>query len=238
MMKSKILIFTYIFTVSMSICLYGQNPSSQPIFGQKVETYFVIDKITLIQTNSLNIDFIKPKWIKKMEFLKDEKYKNIHGNTGGKLLVYPKKRFKDTIKNELNKKLLIDSLIQEIYRDTINFNEKDLVFTQIGRRNINSYSMLYVVNGVYFYMLDIVSSEKVVEFANEFLDIHKVESMCIMPKEKASTLGGVHAQNGIVAIVLKKNAKFNPLVAGFIFAGNDGGDNFSKRNDNELKIRE
>ena len=60
-----------------------------------------------------------------------------------------KKRFKDTIKKELNKRILIDNLIQEIYRDTIRFDEKDIVFTQIGRRNINSYSMLYVINGIY-----------------------------------------------------------------------------------------
>jgi len=149
-----------------------------------------------------------------------------------------KKRFKDTIKKELNKRILIDNLIQEIYRDTIRFDEKDLVFTQIGRRNINSYSMLYVINGIYLYMLDIVSSDKVDEFANEFLDIHKIESVSIMPKEKAITFGGVRAQNGIVSIVLKKNAKFNPLVAGFNFVGSGGGDNFSKRNDNELMIQE
>jgi len=237
-MKSKIFIFAYIFTVSISTYSYGQNSLSQQTFGQKVETYFVINKTTLIQIDSLNTDFIKPKWIKKMEFLKDEQYKTIYGNTGGKLLVYPKKRFKNTIKNELNKRILVDSLIQEIYRDTIRFEEKDLVFTQIGRRNINSYSMLYVVNGAYLYMLDIVSPDKVFEFATEFLDINRIESISILPKEKASVLGGVRAQNGIVLIVLKKNLKFNPLVAGFNFIGSGGGDNFSKRNDNELMLRE
>jgi len=81
-------------------------------------------------------------------------------------------------------------------------------------------------------MLDIVSSDKVDEFANEILDIHKIESISVLPKEKAVTLGGVRAQNGLVLIVLKKNVKFNPLVAGFNF-GRGGGDNFSKRNDNE-----
>ena len=237
-MKSKIFIFVYIFTVFISTYSYGQNSLSQQTFGQKVETYFVINKATLIQIDSLNTDFIKPKWIKKMEFLKDEQYKTIYGNTGGKLLVYPKKRFKNTIKNELKKRILVDSLIQEIYRDTIRFEEKDLVFTQIGRRNINSYSMLYVVNGAYLYMLDIVSPDKVFEFATEFLDINRIESISILPKEKASVLGGVRAQNGIVLIVLKKNLKFNPLVAGFNFIGSGGGDNFSIRNDNELMLRE
>ena len=239
-MKSKNFIFAYIFTVSISTYLYGQNSFLQQVFGQKVETYFVIDKTTLIQIDSLNTDFIKPKWVKKMEFLKDEQYKTIYGNTGGKLLVYPKKRFKNTIKNELNKRILIDSLIQEIYRDTIKFDEKDLVFTQIGRRKINSYSMFYVINGAYFYMLDIISSDKVIEFVNEILDADKIESIAIISKEKAveARLDGIRAQNGIVAIVLKKNARLNPLVAGFNFTGSIGGDNFSKRNDNELMLRE
>ena len=239
-MKSKILIFTYIFIfiVSISIYSYGQDSSSQQTFVRKIEIYVVFDKTTLIQIDSLNADFINPKWIKKMELLKDEKYKNIYGNTGGKLLVYPKKRFKSTIKNELNKRILIDSLVQEIYRDTIKFNEHDLVFTQIGRRNTNSYSMLYVVNGAYLYMLDIISSDKVVEFVNEIIVAEKIEDIVVLPKEKAREFGRVRAQNGVVAIVLKKNAKFNPLVSGFNLAGSNGGDNFSKRNDNELMIRE
>jgi len=224
----------------LALCSYGQNSSSQQTFVQRVETYFVVDKTTLIQIDSLNTDFIKPKWIKKMEFLKDEKYINIYGNTGGKLLVYPKKRFKNTLKNELNKRILIDNLIQEIYRDTIRFDEKDLVFTQIGRRNINSYSMLYVVNGAYSYVLDIISSDKVVEFVNEILDADKIESIAIISKEKIveTMLDGIRAQNGIALIILKRNTKFNPLVAGFNLIGNSGGDNFSKRNENELMIRE
>ena len=224
----------------LALCSYGQNSSSQQTFVQRVETYFVVDKTTLIQIDSLNTDFIKPKWIKKMEFLKDEKHINIYGNTGGKLLVYPKKRFKNTLKNELNKRILIDNLIQEIYRDTIRFDEKDLVFTQIGRRNINSYSMLYVVNGAYSYVLDIISSDKVVEFVNEILDADKIESIAIISKEKIveTMLDGIRAQNGIALIILKRNTKFNPLVAGFNLIGNSGGDNFSKRNENELMIRE
>ena len=236
----KNVFFTYIFTIFMSICSYGQNSFSQQTFGQRVETYFVVDKTTLIQIDSLNIDFIKPKWIKKMEFLKDEKYINIYGDTGGKLLVYPKKRFKNTIKNELNKRILIGNLIQEIYRDTIRFDEKDLVFTQIGRRNIKSYSMLYVVNGAYSYVLDIISSDKVVEFVNEILDADKIESIAIISKEKIveTMLDGIRAKNGITSIILKRNTKFNPLVAGFNLIGSIGGDNFSKRNDNELMIRE
>ena len=91
-MKSKIFIFAYILTTSISIYSYGQNSFLQQVVGQKVEIYFVINKTTLIQIDSLNTDFIKQTWIKKIEIIKNEKYKNIYGNTGGKLFVYPKKK--------------------------------------------------------------------------------------------------------------------------------------------------
>ena len=133
---------------------------------------------------------------------------------------------------------MIDSLKHEIYQDTVKFNEKDLIFTQIGRRNVNSYSMLYLVNGVFLYMLDIIPSDKVVEFVSEFLNSDKIESIGIIPKEKAYMFGGVRAQNGLVVIRLKKKVKFNPLVAGFEKRGENSGDNFSKRRANELMIRE
>jgi len=228
-MKSKILVFVFI--VSFSICLYGQSSSSQ-----RIENYLVIDKTNVIQIDSLH--FINPKWIKKITLIKDEKYKDIYGNTGGRLFIYPKKRFKNTLENEYRKIVLIDSLKQEIFRDTIKFEEKDLVFTMVGRKNMCSYSMLYVVNWTYFYKLDIISSDLVVEFVNEFLDTEKVKDISLWSKKMSSAIFGTNAPNGAVLITLKKNAKFNPLVAGFNFTGNRCGDNFSKRNNNELMIRE
>jgi len=146
-----------------------------------------------------------------------------------------------TIAQTEHTRTMLDSLKREIYQDTVKFNAKDLVFTQIGRRNVNSYSMLYFVNETFVYMLDIIHSDKVVEFINEFLDSDKIESIRIIPKEKASmcrVFGGIRGQNGIVLIVLKKKIKFNPLVAGLEKTGKSSGDNFSKRNNNELMIRE
>jgi hypothetical protein len=137
---------------------------------------------------------------------------------------------------ELDKKIQVDNLIQKIYQDTVKFNRESLVFTQIGRRNVNSYSMLYIVNGAYLYMLDIISSDKVVEFVDKILAVDNIKSIVVLPKEKAIGLGGIRAQNGIVAIQLKKEVKFN--VAGLDFTKNNSGNNFSKRKDNELKIME
>ena len=98
--------------------------------------------------------------------------------------------------------------------------------------------MFYVVNGVYLYMLDIIPSDKVVEFVNEILDIDKIAGISVLPKEKVAEAGmkGVRAQNGIVAIIMKKNVKFNPFVAGLEKTGKNSGDNFSKRKENELMI--
>ena len=49
----------------------------------------------LDSTISANLEFLNnSKWIKKMVIIKDEKDKYIRGNTGGKIYIYPKKRFK------------------------------------------------------------------------------------------------------------------------------------------------
>jgi hypothetical protein len=139
--------------------------------------------------------------------------------------------------NEYNKRRMIDSLTQVIYRDTVKFDKKDLVFDIVGRRNINPYSMLYMVNGAYMYKLDIISPEQVIEFVNEFMDAEKVKGIGVIPKEKVGMIFGSHAVNGIVAILLKKKAKLNPFVAGLTKTEKKSGDNFSQRNDNEILIR-
>jgi hypothetical protein len=129
--------------------------------------------------------------------------------------------------------LLIDSLKQEIYRDTIKFDKKDLsVCLRSGTTiNINSYSMLYVINGAYFYALDIIPPNKVVEFVDEFLDIDKVKSIGVVTKEtvQKAMFDGSHVQNGIVLIELKRKTKFNPLVAGLEKIGKQGGDNYRNK---------
>ena len=71
-----------------------------------------------------------------------------------------------------------------------------------------------IVNGRYLYSLDIISSDKVVEFVNEILDVDKIEFIDIMPGEKAHSFHGNRGLNGMVVITMKKNAEFNPFVAG------------------------
>ena len=94
-MKKRIMLF--ILAVSISGYLYGQDSTWKP----NTEIYLVIDKNTVIPLDSLSNDKIhndfNPKWIKKMTLLKDEKYKYIYGDTGGKLLIYIKKRYKNKL---------------------------------------------------------------------------------------------------------------------------------------------
>ena len=139
--------------------------------------------------------------------------------------------------NKQQNRTVIDSLKQIIFRDTVKYDEKDIIFTQMGRKNVNSYSMLYIVNGAYIYMLDIIPANKVIEFVNEILDTNKIASIAILPKEKASGLGGEYVQNGIVAIVLKNKTKFNPYVAELTRRNKETGDNFKKNGKKIIMIR-
>ena len=87
----------FILAVSIFGYLYGQDSTWKP----NTEFYLVIDKNTVIPLDSLSNDKIhadfNPKWIKKMTLLKDEKYKYIYRDTGGKLLIYIKKRYKNKL---------------------------------------------------------------------------------------------------------------------------------------------
>jgi len=140
--------------------------------------------------------------------------------------------------------ILIDSLRQVILQDTIRFNESEFVFTQLGRKNLDSYSMLYIVNGTYLYKLDIISSDRVVEFVNEILNPDIIQNIVVFSRENVATamLGGVRAQNGIVLITTKRRANFNPFVAGLERRPQhpNGRNNnfFADRKDNEIMIRE
>ena len=88
--------------ISISICSYGQNDSLQQTSNADVTYYLVIDKRTVIPLDSLSKDAITPKWIKKVVNVKDEKYRYVFGNTGGKLLMYPKKRYKKKLLENLH----------------------------------------------------------------------------------------------------------------------------------------
>lgn len=56
--------------------------------------YFLVLNDQNIKLDSISLLRINEKWIKKVIFIKDEKFKNTFGNTPVKtILLYPKKRF-------------------------------------------------------------------------------------------------------------------------------------------------
>ena len=61
----------------------------------------IIDTIN-IRLDSISIKKIEPKWIKKIEVLKEQKDKDIYGNKVECILMYPKKRYRTKIIKLLN----------------------------------------------------------------------------------------------------------------------------------------
>ena len=83
-----------IFIVFISVHTYGQTEYENLSKSQLIEGYYLAIDEVIIQLDSINNNILKQKWIEKIEFIKDEKYKDIYGNTGGKIFIFPKKRFK------------------------------------------------------------------------------------------------------------------------------------------------
>jgi hypothetical protein len=97
----------------ISVTISG-NDSQQQASKPKIEYYLFINKSTVIQLDSLNLNVIThPKWIKKIVNVKDEKNKYIHGNTGEELHIYPKKRYKKRILE--NYKRHLDVVVFQVY---------------------------------------------------------------------------------------------------------------------------
>mgnify|MGYP000885099572 CR=1 FL=1 len=150
----------------------------------------------------------------------------------------------DTIKNYPsilygdNLKLWLDSLKNHLLADTANFKETDLLFTAAGRRNTKTYCPLFIVNGSYFYKLDIVNGSQVMEFINEILDCKKIKSASLFDSSKAISLFAQDAIRGVIAITMLDKVKFNPKVAGLTLHKKNSGDNFTKRKKSEILLHE
>lgn len=107
-MKARLLILILFYPIL--IC--GQKDSSNvriAITGETVTSsqpkmILVIDTLE-IRLDSISIKQIKPEWIKKLEVVKEEKYKNLHGNNNGEIYIYPKNRYKKQILKLLGQEL-------------------------------------------------------------------------------------------------------------------------------------
>jgi hypothetical protein len=71
-----------------------------PHYNVELDAFVIINGQQIkIDTNSIKL--IETKWIKKIEILKDAKYKELHGDKNGKIMIYPKKKFNKAIINKL-----------------------------------------------------------------------------------------------------------------------------------------
>ena len=136
-----------------------------------------------------------------------------------------------------SKKEVIDNIKTEIYKDTIKFEKNDLIFTALGRKNLNSYSKLYIIDKKYYYKLDIIKEKAVQEFVKEYLSESKVETIEFIEKEKGMSFYGSNAENGVVIISINKKINYNPKVAGLKLNSKKTGTNYSEKNKEEFIIR-
>jgi hypothetical protein len=90
--------------------LLGQENTGIPGFairgdpGQLLNPYpdvFVKIDTCKIKLDSLTIKLIDPNWIKKIEVIKSEKYKEVFGNKDGTIMIYIKKKYNKNIRDRL-----------------------------------------------------------------------------------------------------------------------------------------
>lgn len=92
-----------IFFLLLTTIIFGQgnNDDNKRITNnQSIDKQIVILKIdsNYFQLDSLSKNQINPKWLKKIEVIKSERYANIYGNSKNQtILLYPKRRFKRRI---------------------------------------------------------------------------------------------------------------------------------------------
>ena len=106
-MTARLLILILFFP----ILLFGQKNSFDvrvTISGEtdtltRPKMILVIDTLEL-RLDSISIKRIKPEWIKAIDVVKKEKYKNLHGDDNGDIYIYPKNRFKKRILKKIGQK--------------------------------------------------------------------------------------------------------------------------------------
>ena len=122
----------------------------------------------------------------------------------------------------------LDSLKASILKDTVKFINSD-IFTRGGLiSNRNRYAPLIVINGKYFYKLDIITPSQVVQFVNEYIDLARIKNVRNLNKEEAGIYGS-NGHLGAILITMKKNATFDSFVAGFRGSRLKGGNNFLRK---------
>ncbi len=111
-------------------------------------------------------------------------------------------------------KFIIDSLKSVVLNDTLKFKSNDLVNINGRTENKNSYSLLFLVDLKYFYLLDNINGTMVSEFVNEILDTSIIESINIIDEKQSMLIFGAVGKKGTIIITTKRKTKINYQVAG------------------------
>ena len=121
----------------------------------------------------------------------------------------------------LSKSKLITFLKNEIISDTIKFTKFDVIKTEYGILNMNSYSRLIVINGEYLFKPDIIESCYLEDFVDEIFDKNKISKISIIEDPAVlSIFNGENVKNGIVLITFKKGVNLSPKTLALQLNGN------------------
>jgi len=82
-------------TIDITLTEYEQK-SGRP-------TVMLIFEDSQITLDSITIKKIDPNWIRKIKVLKEKHFKSIHADVNGTILIYPKSKYHDQIKEVLKK---------------------------------------------------------------------------------------------------------------------------------------
>jgi hypothetical protein len=115
----------------------------------------------------------------------------------------------------LSKSQLIESLRNEFFADTIKFEKSDIIQTERGKKNINPYSKLVIINGELLFKPDVMESKSLTEFLDEIFIESKIKDISAVNKVQASFLHFEgEAMNGFVAIHLEKEVNLSLKILG------------------------
>ena len=132
----------------------------------------------------------------------------------------------------------VDSLKFAMLSDTSKFSNNDLIFSAIGYSNVKGYSPLFIINEKFCYKLDVIEANQVSEFVYQCLDTSKIEDIIFLNNTSGSAIYGSIGSNGVIKITMRRNANFNPEVAGLKTKGDKIRYNFSERKNGDLLIRD
>ncbi len=125
-----------------------------------------------------------------------------------------------TLFNQLPLEEKIETLIEDLYRDTVKFNPDDVLLYSSTLKNKNAYSPLLIINfnsqeKPEFYKLDIVDAVCVRDFVKNYLQSGKINSMVKYDGSYSIALFGVRGVEGVVTIEIEDMEGIKTTQCGF-----------------------